>query len=319
MISAAKGLAALLVYQIISGLIVYFGVQMLLHKSFRVFTRRGWIGAAALAVALVVIGLAVRFDALGVSRYVPDADQVESVSFGSYYQMRYVDNLTDEEAIAQVIALHEAVLAQGEPTENEMNQVAEEMRGSSADVDQETIEFCYQMKNGGFIRRRFTQIIRRDTPLYEQMNRVYNMPVVRKALVNNYFSVNPDITVENITGGWFNNYKLGGDSVELTGAQARQLFTAVQHYLDSKIQTSADVLDFSESNVAESCFMLQFNYTAAPDTDNSSGNATTRAELGDSNGGQSWVIDCMPGDCTELMDLLISFGLADTRADLMYD
>ena len=80
------------------------------------------------------------------------------------------------------------------------------------------------MKNGGFIRRRFTQIIRRDTPLYEQMNRVYNMPVVRKALVNNYFSVNPDITVENITG-----------------------------------------------------------------------------------------------DCTELMDLLISFGLADTRADLMYD
>ena len=319
MISAAKGLAALLVYQIISGLIVYFGVQMLLHKSFRVFTRRGWIGAAALAVALVVIGLAVRFDALGVSRYVPDADQVESVSFGSYYQMRYVDNLTDEEAIAQVIALHEAVLAQGEPTENEMNQAAEEMRGSSADVDQETIEFCYQMKNGGFIRRRFTQIIRRDTPLYEQMNRVYNMPVVRKALVNNYFSVNSDITVENITGGWFNNYKLGGDSVELTGAQARQLFTAVQRYLDSKIQTSADVLDFSESNVAESCFMLQFNYTAAPNTDNSSGNATTRAELGDSNGGQSWVIDCMPGDCTELMDLLISFGLADTRADLMYD
>ena len=319
MISAAKGLAALLVYQIVSGLIVYFGVQMLLHKSFRVFTRRGWIGAAALAVALVVIGLAVRFDALGVSRYVPDADQVESVSFGSYYQMRYVDNLTDEEAIAQVIALHEAVLAQGEPTENEMNQAAEEMRGSSADVDQETIEFCYQMKNGGFIRRRFTQIIRRDTPLYEQMNRVYNMPVVRKVLVNNYFSVNPDITVENITGGWFNNYKLGGDSVELTGAQARQLFTAVQRYLDSKIQTSADVLDFSESNVAESCFMLQFNYTAAPDTDNSRGNATTRAELGDSNGGQSWVIDCMPGDCTELMDLLISFGLADTRADLMYD
>lgn len=175
------------------------------------------------------------------------------------------------------------------------------------------------MKNGGFIRRRFTQIIRRDTPLYEQMNRVYNMPVVRKALVNNYFSVNPDITVENITGGWFNNYKLGGDSVELTGAQARQLFTAVQRYLDSKIQTSADVLDFSESNVTESCFMLQFNYTAAPNTDNSSGNAATRAELGDSNGGQSWVIDCMPGDCTELMDLLISFGLADTRADLMYD
>ena len=74
---------------------------------------------------------------------------MESVSFGSYYQMRYVDNLTDEEAIAQVIALHEAVLAQGEPTENEMNQAAEEMRGSSADVDQETIEFCYQMKNGG--------------------------------------------------------------------------------------------------------------------------------------------------------------------------
>ena len=319
MISAAKGLAALLVCQIVSGLIVYFGVQMLLHKSFRVFTRRGWIGAAALAVALVVIGLAVRFDAFGVSRYVPDADQVESVSFGSYYQMRYVDNLTDKEAISQVIALHEAMLAQGEPTEDEMNQAVEEMRGSSADVDQETIEFYYQMKNGGFVRRRFSQIIRRGTPLYEQLNKVYSMPVVRKAMVNNYFGVNPDITVENVTGGWFNNYKLGGDSVELTGAQARQLFTAVQHYLDSKIQMSADVLDYSESNVAESCFMLQFNYTAAPDTDNSSGNATTRAELGDSNGGLSWVIDCMPSDCTELMDLLISFGLADTRADLMYD
>ena len=319
MLSDAHGLAALLVCQIVSGLIVYFGVQMLLHKSFRVFTRRSWIGAAALAVAVVVIGLAVRFDAFGVSRYIPDADQVESVSFGSYYQMRYVDNLTDEETISQVIALHEAMLAQGEPTEDEMNQAVEEMRGSNADVDQETIEFYYQLKNGGFVRRRFNQIIRRGTPLYEQLNKVYNMPVVREALVNNYFGVNPDITVENVTGGWFNNYKLGGDSVELTGAQARQLFAALQRYLDNKIQKSTDVLDFSESNVAESCFMLQFNYTAASNTDNSSGNATTRAELGDSDGDLSWVIDCMPSDCTELMDLLISFGLADTRADLMYD
>ena len=319
MLSDAHGLFALLVCQIVSGLIVYFGVQMLLHKSFRVFTRRSWIGAAALAVALVVIGLAVRFDALGVSRYVPDADQVESVSFGSYYQMRYVDNLADEEAISQVIALHEAMLAQGEPTEDEMNQAVEEMRGSSADVDQETIEFYYHLKDGGFVRRRFSQIIRRGTPLYEQLNKVYNMPVVRKALVDNYFGVNPDITVENVTGGWFNNYKLGGDSVELTGAQARQLFAALQRYLDGKIQKSTDVLDFSESNVAESCFVLQFNYTAASNTDNSSGNATTRAELGDSDGALSWVIDSIPSDCTELMDLLISFGLAETRADLMYD
>ena len=321
LLSDAHGLAALLVCQIISGLVVYFGVQMLLHKSFRVFTRRGWIGAAALAVALVVIGLAVRFDALGVSRYVPDASQVESVSFGGGSSTRYADNMTDEEVIAQVIALHEAVLAQGEPTAGETNQAIEEWRDSKDnDVAYWNIDFYYNLKNGGFVRRNFDQVIRRGTPLYEQLNKVYNMPVVRKAMVNNYFGVNPDITVENVTGGWFNNYKLGGDSVELTGAQARQLFAAVQRYLDNKIRTSTDVLNNSESNVARGCFALQFNYTEKGDTANDTGDGSiTRAELGDSKGDLNWMIDSIPSDCTELMDLLISFGLADTRADLMYD
>ena len=43
-----NSIIALLLYQIFAGLIVYFGVQMLLHKSFKVFNRRGWLGAALL-------------------------------------------------------------------------------------------------------------------------------------------------------------------------------------------------------------------------------------------------------------------------------
>ena len=56
LVSSAESIAVLVLCQIVAGLIVYFGVQMLLHKSFRVFTRRGWLGGAVLAVVLAVAG-----------------------------------------------------------------------------------------------------------------------------------------------------------------------------------------------------------------------------------------------------------------------
>lgn len=33
----------------------------------------------------------------------------------------------------------------------------------------------------------------------------------------------------------------------------------------------------------------------------------------------SWGIDMLPTDCTEVLDLLVSFGLAETADELLYD
>ena len=109
----SESLLALLVCQIIGGLVVYFAVQMLLQKSFKVFNRRGWLGAALLAVMLLVISAVVKFDLLGYERFVPEEDKVVSVDFSGSTMAEYIYT-EDAERIEKITAIHRAILAQGE-------------------------------------------------------------------------------------------------------------------------------------------------------------------------------------------------------------
>ena len=109
----SESLLALLVCQIIGGLVVYFAVQMLLNKSFKVFNRRGWLGAALLAVMLIVISAVVKFDLLGYERFVPEEDKVVSVDFNGSMIAEYIYT-EDAERIEKITAIHRAILAQGE-------------------------------------------------------------------------------------------------------------------------------------------------------------------------------------------------------------
>lgn len=106
MVSNIQSIVALLLCQIVAGLIVYFGVQMLLHKSFKVFNRRGWLGAAALTAVLVILCLVIRFDAFGAQKYIPDVNQIESAEVRTYGDTPTVSGLQDPQGLEKLTAFH---------------------------------------------------------------------------------------------------------------------------------------------------------------------------------------------------------------------
>ena len=306
----------LVLCQIVTGLIVYFGVQMLLHKSFRVFTRRGWLGGAVLAVALAVIALVIRFDVLGFAGYVPDVDRIESADVSGGSNIPYVRDISDPEGLEKLTALHRAVLAQGKPDDAALYQ---DDGSTSADEGMLTFSVSYTMKDGGIVRRFYQQIVRRGTPLYQAYNDFYNDPAVRKASSDSRFYL-AEIDPAAIIGGWFNNYRQDTDSVELTAPQARQLYMALDRYLEARRAEPVDVLapEWSGANSRECYFYLEFNYqdNTSVSTQVPGSTAPTAANDADI---ASWGIDMLPADCTEVLDLLVSFGLAETADELLYD
>ena len=310
LLTAASSMLSLLLCQIVSGLVVFFGVRMLLHKSFKVFDRRGWLGAAALTAALAVICLFVRLDVFGVQKYVPDVDQIASVDVTSYSGIPSVYDLSDPAGLEKATALHKAILEQGQPGDAVVEQyTATPTSEHTGDETYLYFSFTYQMKDGSMVRRSYDQFVRRGTPLYEACNDFYNAPSVREKRVDWRFDT-LDRDPATITGGWFNNYATEMDSVELTGTQARRLYTALKDYWRAKQQEPVDVLDMQE-DVNNCCFYLEFLYTETAAADRPADESTTEAS--------SWGIDNLPADCTEVLDLLVSYGLAETTDELLYD
>lgn len=314
MVSNTQSIVALLLCQIVAGLIVYFGVQMLLHKSFKVFNRRGWLGAAALTAALVILCLVIRFDAFGAQKYIPDVNQIESAEVRTYGDTPTVSGLQDPQGLEKLTAFHKAVLDQGKPAAAEIDQVIGVPTSENDDSQRYiTFAFSYYMKDGSTVYRTYTQIVRRGTPLYEAANAFYNDPAVRQVSYDDNY-LDAEIESSAITGGWFNNYKQDGGSAELTGTQARQLYAAVQRYYETGRQKTIDVLDAAKADRQYACFYLEILYRDDTVAATVSGNGAEAAK-----DDCSWGIDNLPADCTEVLDLLVSFGLAENTAELLYD
>ena len=296
---------ALLLCQIFAGLIVYFGVQMLLHKSFKVFNRRGWMGAALLAVLLIAAGLAVRFDLFGVARYVPRADKVGSASIENYETFRYADGLTRPETIEKLTAVHKAILAQGEPTAAEIEAAVNRSETHPDQVAYMTLSLKYTLTNGTHVRRWYSVVVEKDTPLHMALNDLYNDPQVRSSSAR-YIYGDVEIDSSRIVSCFFNNWQSDKESVTLSRAQACQLYEALQKYAARKAQESGDILQKANGTQRRTCFYLEFTSTPDPNADN--GYVNERA----------YGVDDLPADCTEVMDLLVSFGLAESAEELIY-
>lgn len=109
----------LLGFLVFWGLAGYFGAEMLLRKSFRVF-RRSWKGAVALTAVFALTCCGLEFDVLGLERRVPGPESVSSaqVSFlytTADYSYTYCTlDLTDPEELEALHGLHTAVVERRE-------------------------------------------------------------------------------------------------------------------------------------------------------------------------------------------------------------
>lgn len=317
--NSSESLLALLVCQIIGGVVVYFAVQMLLQKSFKVFNRRGWLGAALLAVMLIVISAVVKFDLLGYERFVPEEDKVVSVDFSGSTMGDYIYT-EDAERIAKITAIHRAILAQGEDNAWEWEEVPNSFRCHFS-ID-------YDLTNGTRIRRNYYLTVEKGSELHQAMNEFLNLEGV---YADGFFRNYDEARTDTIVGGYYHNYREDAydnvtidaetgvatptsapvKEVQLTAEQATALYEAIGQHIQRKSRENIDALDTGYSDFVDSTtyqIEIHFSEPLNQPTD----------EPVDTGYLDAWYISNFPADCTEVMDIIIDFGFANNYDELLY-
>lgn len=119
----------------------FFTGRMLLEKRVNVFRKNTWIGFGAI-VAVFALSLGLTWiDPIGITRYVPEAEQVQQVRFSPYSSQFYFENkgcvLTRQEEIESITELHAQL---------------EEKRSMDGDS---FLWLQYEMKSGTVIDRQY--------------------------------------------------------------------------------------------------------------------------------------------------------------------
>ena len=128
-----------------AGLIIgFFTGKMLLERKVNVVQKKTFLSFALLVVAFAAsVGLT-WLDPTGITRYVPDGEQVESVTispFDNWYYVSSTRELTDPADIAAVTQLHA--------------QLVENREAPGSDKDRMVVSLRYELKNGTTVTRRY--------------------------------------------------------------------------------------------------------------------------------------------------------------------
>lgn len=137
---------------LVLGLVVgYFAGRMLILRTTRVFRLKALKGLGAIAAALALSLVLIAVDAFGIVRYVPDQEDVKSVSFGGSYHYRDIE-ITDPGEIRQMLDIHSYAVGNipegwdaDYPTNNYFN-----------DIYYTTLYLTYEFEDGSYMERRYS-------------------------------------------------------------------------------------------------------------------------------------------------------------------
>jgi hypothetical protein len=232
--------------------------------------------------------------------------------------------------IEKITAIHRAILAQGQDAWIE-NPESYEEDGSGV---WHNFSFTYHMDNGTRIHRNYALTVQPGSELHELMNEFLN---ARGVYAESFFNGYDYDFTNHITGGYYHNWRdeaYGNEVIvdaatgevtavatapvaeqQLTKAQAQALYRAVGEHIQRKDREFIDALyywDYDETK--RTTFNLEFRgepiyYEAAYYASDMPVDAGYADE---------WYLDSIPADCTEVMDLIIEFGLANSYDDLLY-
>ena len=139
---------------LVAGLVVgYFGSQMLLQRTVKVFRLKAFGKLGLIAAAMILSLLLVQWDAFGIVRWTPKVDQVEMAAL-NYNRLE----LTEPEDIQLVINLHKEAIAQGE--------IIDPYYG-----DYRYVRITYQLKGGREVERGYE--IPSNSKAYQALKSVY--------------------------------------------------------------------------------------------------------------------------------------------------
>ena len=214
---------------LIAGIVIgYFVCQMLMQRTVKVFRKGAFIKCATICVTLLVSILLTMWDPLGITRWVPQPEQVDSVILsGSYYfelsewdkanpvNSRIIEN---PDAIKELTEVHRQVMAE----------TISDNYGSY-----EAIHLTYRMKDGRIIERRY--FYHRNGAAGKLMDRIVKSP----EYILGYRDWNEFL--DRIDGAY-----LGWDYDELMPREAAvSLAEAVKADCDSGHMTQTDSLKYA--------------------------------------------------------------------------
>lgn len=207
----------MLVCMLLGTALGYWAGQMLLQKSLRVLSKGNWIRCGAVLLVVVAGMVGCRYDITGFSRYVPAAEDVQSVMLD--YDGGIV---TDRGIIEETVALHQEIVDQRYAIEAELARAPWSP----------SFRITYALRDGSYVLRSFPLPV--DGFDYETADRnslawaaseLQNDPKVLEA---KYFPANGTPAYDR----WRVEYYVEEDgymeSLYLTYDQGRQLAEAIQ-------------------------------------------------------------------------------------------
>ena len=134
--------------------ICWFAGQMLLSRSTQVFHLRQWAGLGILTLVIAVSLVLTKLDVLGIADWVPQLEDVKSVS----YHFNAGDAVEDEAGIADMIQLHNLCLEEkltNEQLQEKYQAFHEEHPDEPYPYDYQQVSLTYHLNNGRTVQRRY--------------------------------------------------------------------------------------------------------------------------------------------------------------------
>ncbi len=138
-------------------IIGFFFGRMLLDKSLKVFGKRNILSCLALLGALLLSFVLTAIDPLGITRWIPEAEQVQSVSVYTegYYGLGRNSTYayTNPDEIADFLSIHEGAISSKEASNNGSYQPRFELNDDGSYHSYARVELHYVLKNGRKVHR----------------------------------------------------------------------------------------------------------------------------------------------------------------------
>jgi len=211
----------LLLLMMVGAFIGYFAADMLMKKTFRVFSDN-WKGYIILCCVITALMLCCRYDVFGYEKRVPDASSVESVTIQASGGSA---TLADPEDIAAAVELQQGIISRKDYYESDISNVS-----GAGDNGYGYIyaTFSYELKNGGFISRRYDLLYTdKDFDISGSDMMKLQALINTQSAIENRKNITLPVTAANIRYGSISYYdKTAGGylNYDLTPEQAEQLY-----------------------------------------------------------------------------------------------
>lgn len=189
----------------------FFTGRMLLEKKVNVFRGKNFLAfGVLLAIFAASIGLTV-LDPAGITRYVPETEQVKQVTISPYSSRYYINNdkctLTEQEDIEQILALHRYALE------------------NRADVTSVFMSIQYELTDGTRVERNY--YLPEEEAIIKKLESFYSRPVCvlgtenLEALLEDLYSLDlyshddtmSSVFINNTGGPLYDQGKWDGEAV----------------------------------------------------------------------------------------------------------